>query len=76
MVLSLDTDVATAPDPTSGVAASTAVSLPSSKSKSKPEDDTAVSLTSSHSKPEDTAIWSGMIININKVINLFIRYKT
>ena len=39
---------------------------------------TAVSLPSSLSKPEDTARFSGMIININKVIlyNLFIRYKT
>ena len=53
MVLSLDTEVDTPPDPSSGVAASTAVSL-----------------SSSHSKPEDTAILSGMIININKVINL------
>ena len=74
MVLSLGTEVDTPPDPTPGVAA-TAMPLPSSLSK--PEDDTtAVSLPSGQSKPEDTARLSGMIININKVINLFIRYKT
>ena len=33
MVLSLDTDVTTPPDPTPGVTAATAVSLPSSLSK-------------------------------------------
>ena len=59
MVLSLDTDVTTPPDPLPWVAAATAMPLPRSLS----EHGSAASL-------------SGMIININKVINLFIRYKT
>ena len=60
MVLSLDTEVDTPPDPTPWKgAAATAMPLPRSLS----ELGSAASL-------------SGMIININKVINLFIRYKT
>ena len=58
MVLLLDTEVDTSPDPTPWKGAA------------------AMPLPRSLSKPEDTAILSGMIININKVINLFIRYKT
>ena len=74
MVLSLDTEVDTSPDSTPWEGAATAMPLP--RSLSKPEDTATLSLPSSLSKPDDAARLSGMIININKVINLFIRYKT
>ena len=68
MVLSLDTDVTTPPDPLPQEGATRSVSEHGHAA--------SVSLPRSLSKPEDTAILSGIIININKVINLFIRYKT
>ena len=58
MVLSLDTDVTTPPDPLPWAGA------------------IAIPIPKSLLKHEDTARLSGIIININKVINLFIRYKT
>ena len=68
MVLSLDTDVDTPPDPTPWERAT--------RSLSEHGHAASVSLPRSLSKPKGAGILSGMIININKVINLFIRGKT
>ena len=68
MVLSLDTDVTTPPDPTPWEGATRSVSEHGHAA--------SVSLPRSLSKHEGATRLSGMIININKVINLFIRYKT